>query len=98
MRKQAFVIVGLVSASVGVPHNIPEPVKLHATLDLVRPALALVEDMRNKIANVNIAYYVNVQTIRAIEQALGTKILSNAQQYDNDDDDDGIIDETDRYN
>ena len=63
-----------------------------------KPALALVEDMRNKIANVNIAYYVNVQTIRAIEQALGTKILSNAQQYDNDDDDDGIIDETDRYN
>ena len=44
------------------------------------------------------AYYVNIQTIRAVEQALNTKILSNTNQDDNDEDDDGIIDETDRYN
>ena len=37
-----------------------------------KPANALLEDMRSKIPNVNVAYYVNVQTIRAMEQALGT--------------------------
>ena len=62
-----------------------------------KPALALLEDMRNRIPNVNMVYYVNVQTIRAIENALGTKILTDAKQYDDDNDDDGIIDETDKY-
>ena len=42
--------------------------------------------------------YINMQTIRAIEQALNTKILSNNDHHDNDEEDDGIIDETDRYN
>ena len=28
-----------------------------------KPALALIEDMRNKIANVNVAYYVNLPVI-----------------------------------
>ena len=63
-----------------------------------KPAYSLLDDMRNKIPNVNVAYYVNIQTIRAVEQALNTKILSNTNQDDNDEDDDGIIDETDRYN
>ena len=80
-----------------------------------KPAYALLDDMRNKIPNVNVACkwsvipvpscsnslssdYINMQTIRAIEQALNTKILSNNLQHDQDEDDDGIIDETDRYN
>ena len=64
----------------------------------MRPAYTLLEDMKNRIPNVNVAYYVNVQTIRAMEQALNTKILGNNQQFDRDDDEDGIVDETDRYN
>ena len=54
--------------------------------------------MRSKIPNVNVAYYVNVETIRAMEQALGTRILSGNQQLETEEDEDGIIDETDRYN
>ena len=73
-------------------------VEHYAKNNQFKPAFALLEDMRNKIPNVNVAYYINVQTIRAIEQALNTKILSNNQEYDNDEDEDGIIDETDRYN
>ena len=64
----------------------------------MRPAYTLLEDMKSRIPNVNVAYYVNVQTIRAMEQALNTKILGNSQQFDKDDDEDGIVDETDRYN
>ena len=63
-----------------------------------KPAHALLEDMRSKIPNVNVAYYVNVETIRAMEQALGTRILSGNQQLETEEDEDGIIDETDRYN
>ena len=63
-----------------------------------KPAHALLEDMKNRIPNVNVAYYINIQTIRAMEQALNLKILSSNHQIDNHEDDDGIVDETDRYN
>ena len=70
----------------------------HAKNNQYKPAHALLEDMRSKIPNVNVAYYVNLQTIRAMEQALGTKILASNQQLDNEEQEDGIMDETDRYN
>ena len=30
-----------------------------------KPAYTMIEDMKNKIPNVNVAYYINLQTIRA---------------------------------
>ena len=31
--------------------------------------------MKSKIVNVNVAYYINLDTLRAIEQAVGVQIL-----------------------
>ena len=35
----------------------------------------MIEDMKSKIVNVNVAYYINLDTLRAIEQAVGVQIL-----------------------
>ena len=56
------------------------------------------QDMRARIPSVNVAYYINVATLRDMEQATGTKILTSKEQLDQDEDEDGIVDETDRYN
>ena len=38
-------------------------------------AYSLIEDMKAKIANVNVAYYINLDTVRAIEQAVGVQLI-----------------------
>jgi hypothetical protein len=38
-------------------------------------AYTLIEDMKVKIANVNIAYYINMDTVKAIEQAAGVQLI-----------------------
>ena len=35
----------------------------------------MIEDMKAKIANVNVAYYINLDTVRAIEQAVGVQLI-----------------------
>ena len=35
----------------------------------------MIEDMKGKIANVNVAYYINLDTVRAVEQAVGVQII-----------------------
>ena len=54
--------------------------------------------MRARIPSVNVAYYINVATLRDMEQATGTKILTSKDQLEQDEEEDGIVDETDRYN
>ena len=31
--------------------------------------------MKGKIANVNVAYYINLDTVRAVEQAVGVQLI-----------------------
>ena len=38
-------------------------------------AYNLIEEMKSKIANVNVAYYINLDTVRAIEQSLGVQLI-----------------------
>ncbi|XP_023331155.1 intraflagellar transport protein 140 homolog [Eurytemora carolleeae] len=68
-----------------------------ARIKQYKPAYTLIEDMKMRINNVNIVYYVNLQTIRNIEAALGVEILG-AGAEDEEDDEDDIADETDRFN
>ena len=35
----------------------------------------MIEDMKVKITNVNVAYYINLDTVRAIEQAVGVQLI-----------------------
>ena len=35
----------------------------------------MIEDMKGKIANVNVAYYINLDTVRAVEQAVGVQLI-----------------------
>ena len=63
-----------------------------------KPAYTMIEDMKTKIPNVNVAYYINLQTIRAVEQALNVQIIGGGGDLEQDDDEDEIVDETDRYN
>ena len=35
----------------------------------------MIEDMKSKIANVNVAYYINLDTVRAVEQAVGVQLI-----------------------
>jgi len=57
----------------------------------------LIEDMKSKIVNVNVAYYINLDTLRAIEQAVGVHILGRGPAEGVEDDEEEILDETDRY-
>ena len=63
-----------------------------------KPAYAMIEDMKNKILNVNVAYYINLQTIPAVEQDLNVQIIGGGADSEQDDDEDEIVDETDQYN
>ena len=40
-----------------------------------KQAYSLIEDMKSKIANVNVAYYINLDTVRAVEQAVGVQLI-----------------------
>ena len=62
-----------------------------------KQAYALVEDMKAKIANVNVAYYINLETVRAIEQAVGVEVLPRGQERGQEEEEEDIEDETDRY-
>ena len=37
--------------------------------------------MKSKIVNVNVAYYINLDTLRAIEQAVGVQILGKFDDF-----------------
>ena len=41
----------------------------------------MIEDMKSKIVNVNVAYYINLDTLRAIEQAVGVQILGKLNDF-----------------
>ena len=41
----------------------------------------MIEDMKSKIVNVNVAYYINLDTLRAIEQAVGVQILGKFDDF-----------------
>ena len=41
----------------------------------------MIEDMKSKIVNVNVAYYINLDTLRAIEQAVGVQILGEFDDF-----------------
>jgi len=53
--------------------------------------------MKSKIANVNVAYYINLDTVRAVEQAVGVQLIGRGQEQGEEDDEEEILDETDRY-
>ena len=37
--------------------------------------------MKSKIVNVNVAYYINLDTVRAVEQAVGVQLIGKLSIY-----------------
>ena len=62
-----------------------------------KQAYSLIEDMKTKIASVNVAYYINLETVRAVEAGVGVQILPRGQEQGGEDEEEEIADETDIY-
>ena len=76
-------------------------VEHYAKNNQYKPAYHLIEDMKENIPKVNVAYYINMQTIKAVQKALGVQIVSSQagveENNGEEDDEEEIADETGHY-